>query len=295
MPQFFPPSELILNPDGSIYHLNLLPEDIGEYVITVGDPDRVTHVSQHFDTIEVKKGKREFVTHTGLLGKQRITVLSTGIGPDNIDIVLNELDALVNIDLATRTPLPQSRSLKIIRLGTSGCVQPDIPVDSIVCSAMALGFDNMLNFYERELTPRAQQLANDWQNLVAAKKWALPMLPYPTLADEQLLTTIGAPYHQGITITAPGFYAPQGRQLRATSKLKPAILDQLPHFQSQGFPLINVEMETAAIYGLSQILGHQALSCSLILANRANHTFSMRPKAAVDEMIQAILAKISEV
>ncbi|PSR10824.1 MAG: phosphorylase [Bacteroidetes bacterium] len=295
MPSFFPPSELILNPDGSIYHLNLLPEDIGEYVITVGDPDRVGHVSRHFDTLELKKGKREFVTHTGMLGKRRITVLSTGIGPDNIDIVLNELDALVNIDLTTRMPLPQLRRLKIIRLGTSGCVQPAISVDSIVCSAMGLGFDNMLNFYDRELAPGEQQLAQDWQNLVAEKKWALPMVPYPTLADEELLTTIGAPYHQGITITAPGFYAPQGRQLRATSKLQPVILDQLHHFQSQGFPLINVEMETAAIYGLSQILGHQALSCSLILANRANHTFSNRPKAAVDEMIQAILTKISEV
>lgn len=294
MPYQHPPSELILNPDGSIYHLNLLPQDIGEYIITVGDPGRVEKVSRYFDTIEVRKSKREFMTHTGWLSDKRITVISTGIGPDNIDIVFNELDALVNIDLQTRMTKNKLKSLKIIRLGTSGCLQPDIPVDSIVSSAFGLSFDNMLRFYDWTPNESEEILRQDWQAFEKDTQLAIPVNPLPVSGSTELLESLAEDHYHGITITAPGFYAPQARCLRARGVIKSSAFDIMENFSSQGIKLTNLEMETAAIYGMSRLLGHQALSCSAILANRANNTFSNQPKKIVEQMIRQMLGRIAD-
>lgn len=293
MPTSLLPSELIVNPDGSIYHLNLRPEDIGDTIITVGDQNRVPMVSQHFDRLEVRREKREFVTHTGYLGNKRISVISTGIGPDNIDIVLNELDALVNIDLQKREPSAQHRSLDVIRIGTTGGLHSSSPVDAIVCSAFGLGFDNLLHFYEWEPNAAERTMMKDWNAFVAARDYALPMTPYSVEASSRLLDHIAAGHTKGITITAPGFYAPQGRQLRAKSRLSAEVMDGLREFSSNGHPITNLEMETSAIYGLCRILGHQALSCNVVLANRQDNTFSADPKKAVKDLITAILERIA--
>lgn len=289
-----PPSELIINPDGSIYHLNLRPEEVGDYILTVGDPQRVSRVSQHFDHIEVRKEKREFVTHTGLLGNKRVTVISTGIGPDNIDIVLNELDALVNIDFDRRTEKVTKKSLRIIRIGTTGGLHADHPVDSVVCSSAVFGFDNLLRFYEWQANAFEQKISKDWEAFAVAHQLELPVVPYTVQGSPELLDTIGRGYARGITITAPGFYAPQGRQLRAKSKITPEIFEHLQNFRSGGHQITNLEMETSAIYALSRILGHEALSCSVILANRAQNTFSANPKDAVDRLIKEIIERIRE-
>jgi uridine phosphorylase len=294
MPNHFPPSELILNPDGSIYHLNLLPQDIGDFVITVGDPGRVEKVSRYFDTVEVRKSKREFVTHTGWLSDKRITVISTGIGPDNIDIVLNEIDALVNIDLQKRSTKTHLRSLKIIRLGTSGCLQPDIPVDSIVSSVYGLSFDNLLQFYVWKPNKAELQLQHDWQAFHQSEQLSVPVEPIAVKGNPELLAQLADDHYQGITITAPGFYAPQARLLRAQGVMKREVFDKMENFSSQGVKLTNLEMETASIYALSRILGHQALSCSAILANRASNTFSEQPKKTVERMIRQVLGRIAD-
>jgi uridine phosphorylase len=293
MKDFLPPSELIVNPDGSIYHLNLRPEDVGDYVITVGDQNRVARVSQHFDEVTVRKEKREFVTHTGRLGNKRITVISTGIGPDNIDIVLNELDALVNIDFEARKEKAIKKKLPIIRIGTTGGLQPENDVDDIVCSSAAMGFDNLMNFYEWQPSSVEQQLEEDWHQFLDKHHYKAPIRPYFVEGSQKLLDHIGAGYAQGITITAPGFYGPQGRTLRATTRLSPAIFDHLHDFRFGTQKITNLEMETSALYGLSRILGHEALSCSVILANRSKNTFSTNPKAAVDNLIKEVLERIA--
>lgn len=280
-------TDLILNADGSIYHLNLLPEDIADTVITVGDPDRVGEVSKYFDSIELKKGKREFITHTGMTGGKRITVLSTGIGTDNIDIVFNELDALVNIDFKTRTINKDLRSLDIIRIGTSGAVQADIPVDSLLVSSAAFGLDALMHYYK-------QDLCDDDKLLLSAFTSALPpygLKPYFAPAGEQLLTKLAHDLLCGITITAPGFYAPQGRQARATS-LTPGLMECIQQFTHRGKRITNLEMETAGIYGLAASLGHQAVSFNVILANRANYVFSNDPSGIMEKYISEILQRI---
>jgi uridine phosphorylase len=280
-------TDLIINADGSIYHLNLLPQDIADTVITVGDPDRVGEVSKHFDTIELKKGKREFITHTGMMSGKRITVLSTGIGTDNIDIVFNELDALVNIDFETRTVNKQLRSLDIIRIGTSGAVQTDIPVDELLVSSSAFGLDALMHYYKQELT-------DDEMILLSAFATALPpygLKPYFASASQFLLNKLADDLPQGITITAPGFYAPQGRQVRATS-LTPGLMDSIQQFRYGGKRITNLEMETAGIYGLAGSLGHHAISFNVILANRANHVFSKDPSGVMDKFIGEILQRI---
>jgi uridine phosphorylase len=281
-------TDLILNADGSIYHLNLLPQDVADTVITVGDPDRVGEVSQHFDTIEFKKGKREFITHTGSMGGKRITVLSTGIGTDNIDIVFNELDALVNIDFKTRLINKELKSLDIIRIGTSGAVQADIPVDELLVSSAAFGLDALMHYYQ-------QELKSEEQHLLMAFKNALPvsygLKPYFASAGKKLLQTLAHDIPQGITITAPGFYAPQGRQVRAKS-LTPDLIDSIVNFRHNNARITNLEMETAGIYGLAGSLGHQAISFNVILANRANHVFSKSPAASMDKFIKQILERI---
>ncbi|MEY3678517.1 MAG: hypothetical protein RI924_658 [Bacteroidota bacterium] len=281
-------TDLILNADGSVYHLNLLPEDVAGTVITVGDPDRVGEVSKHFDRIELRKGKREFITHTGYLGNKRISVISTGIGTDNIDIVLNELDALVNIDLASRKVKEQLKSLDIIRIGTSGAIQPDIPVDSILVSEYALGLDALMSFYEFKATQTEQQLLSVLREQIPAIR---ELNPYFATAGALLLERIGHGLQRGITLTAPGFYAPQGRTMRYTSRIN-GLIGKLGQFRAEQGKITNLEMETAGIYALSTLLGHQALSVNAVLASRIKLEFSKNPQKIVDQTIKTVLERI---
>jgi uridine phosphorylase len=282
-------SDLIINPDGSIYHLNLLPEDVADTVITVGDLDRVGEITKHFDSIELKKGKREFITHTGYLGKKRITVLSTGIGTDNIDIVLNELDALVNIDFHSRTIKPAQTSLTIIRIGTSGAVQPDLPMGTILASTHGLGFDALMQYYIHELSGDEHSLLD---GIKAHFSHIKGIHPYITAADQQLLQRIGKDMAHGITATAPGFYAPQGRQVRAKNAI-PDFIGQLNSFSQENHRITNLEMETAGIYALAKTLGHKALSVNAILASRVKYEFSAEPNKIVDQAIKMVLERLA--
>ena len=276
-------SELILNPDGSIYHLNLRPEQVADTIILVGDPNRVPRVSAYFDTIEFSTQKREFCTHTGTYKGKRLTALSTGIGPDNIDIVINELDALFNIDLHTRKPKEQLTSLNIVRFGTSGSLQADIPVDSFVLSSHGLGMDNMLHAYKD--APNVREIAME-EAFMAHTQWNTDKgRPYivgcgETLKQRLLTDKI----FEGITGTAPGFYGPQGRMLRLPVQ-DPTLNDKLHSFNYKGYRMTNLEMETSAIYGLSKLLGHQAVSLNAIIANRAAGTFTKDTKKVVEELI----------
>lgn len=283
------PSELILNRDGSVYHLHLRPEQIAPLIITVGDPERVPKVSRYFDKVEHRVRKREFVTHTGWLGKTKLSVISTGIGPDNVDIVMNELDALFNIDLSTRQIKPRLTQLTFIRLGTAGCLQREIPVDALVASSGAIGMDGLMQYYD---APKQQQhpLLSALR-LHCQGKWDFPLAPYYVDGDPGLMKLFTEGFHQGITATNPGFYGPQGRQLRAHVR-QPQYLDILQAFDFQGNRIINLEMETAAIYGLSQLLGHRAISLSAILANRAEGKFSSNPERSVKRLLETALDKI---
>lgn len=283
-------SELILNPDGSIYHLHLRPKDLATTIITVGDPDRVDQVSKYFDHIELKQQKREFKTHTGLYKNQRITVISTGIGSDNIDIVLNELDALVNIDFETRTLKNKLTALDIVRIGTSGALQADIPVDSILISTHGLDINGMLPSYEIETIrnkafEKAFCMHTEWnydraQPVLVENSKTLEHQLY----ESHILT--------GVTATCGGFYGPQGRILRL--KPKDSIFrNKLESFRYEDLKITNFEMETSAIYGLSKLLGHQACSMNAILANRANGSFSKKPDETIDNLIQYTLNKLT--
>ncbi|MEY3248254.1 MAG: hypothetical protein RL742_297, partial [Bacteroidota bacterium] len=278
----FKNSELILNPDGSVYHLHLRPEQAAPMIFLVGDQDRVPKVSRYFDAVEFKVRKREFVTHTGRIGNTRLSVISTGIGTDNIDIVLNELDALFNIDLETRQVKPQLTALQLIRLGTAGCLQPEVPVDSIVASSAGLGLDGLLNFYRAPELTAHPAIAELRAHFSAA--WDFPVRPYFAEASADLLRRWAGIGPNGITASNAGFYGPQGRQLRALAAL-PEYLDLLQTFSWNGDPVMNLEMETSAIFGLSKVLGHQALSLSAILANRPAGTFSKDPDKAVKKLI----------
>ena len=277
-------ADLILNPDGSIYHLNLLPEDISENIITVGDPDRVEEVSKHFDEIELKKGKREFISHTGRLGKNRITVISTGIGTDNIDIVLNELDALANINFKTRLVNEELKSLNIIRIGTSGSIRDDIPVGSILASTHGLGLDALMDYYEPNNAIEDVYL----QQKITKHLGETNLNPYLTAGSKTLLNQFGHDLLQGITVTAPGFYAPQGRKVRANLRID-GLIDKLSSFEHQNQKLTNLEMETAGIYALANVFGHQALSINAILAQRKKLEFAKNPQEIIEKMIQLIL------
>jgi uridine phosphorylase len=278
-------TDLILNKDGSVYHINLLPEDVADTVITVGDPDRVAQVSKYFDHIEIKKGKREFITHTGNIGKKRLTVISTGIGTGNIDIVLNELDALVNVDFKTMLPKLNLSHLNIIRIGTSGAIQPDIPIDSLLISSAAFGLDSIMNYYEQNLAGEEQELLLQFASVFKAED---KINPYLAIANNELLETYAGNIRRGITITAPGFYAPQGRILRAKQKI-PRLMSLIQNFNASGKKISNLEMETAGIYGLASFLGHKAISFNVILANRATDSFSKKPLKIMDDFIQVIL------
>lgn len=282
-------AELILNPDGSVYHLALRPEQVAPLVITVGDPERVPMISQYFDRVEHKVHKREFVTHTGCLGSQKITVISTGIGTDNIDIVLNELDALFNIDLDTRRLKPQVQPITIVRLGTTGSLQPDLPVDSFVASSAAIGMDGLMQYY-RAPDQQAHPLL-DALKQHSAGLWDFPLEPYFVAGDRELLKAFSEGFHQGITVTNPGFYGPQGRQLRAKVR-QPQYLDLLGSFSFEGQKILNLEMETAAIYGLSHVMGHRAVSLSVVLANRPQGTFSSNPALGVRRLLETALSRL---
>ena len=279
-------SELILNPDGSVYHLNLKPEHIANDIIFVGDPDRVEKITQHFDSIEFSTQKREFKTQTGTLKGKLITVLSTGIGPDNIDIVINELDALVNIDLETKQPKEKLTALNIIRIGTSGSLQSAIPVDSFVLSKYGLGLDNMLRSY---LIASISETAIE-DAFISHTNWDLRKgKPYAISCSETLKKKIrSSQFHIGITATAGGFYGPQGRVLRLPIQDE-QLNAKMDCFQFMENRITNLEMETAAIYGLSKLLGHQALSLNAIIANRATGTFSPDPLKAIDALIVYVL------
>lgn len=281
-------SELILNTDGSIYHLHLLPEQIADTILFVGDPDRVPKVSRHFDRIEHRTQKREFVTHTGELGGRRLTVISTGIGPDNIDIVMNELDALVNIDLQTRTVKDQLTALNIIRIGTSGSLSAEILPDDFIVSAFGIGLDNLLHYYDYPDTPREEALRQSFTDF--AEEIGIEISPYATEADHGLVKKFSREMHVGITLTCPGFYAPQGRRLRLGSIFQAAFFEKINAFSFEGHRVTNFEMETAAILGLARMLGHRATACNGILANRILGTFTPDPKQLEEKLIEKVLS-----
>jgi uridine phosphorylase len=282
-------SELIINPDGSIYHLNLLPEDLATTIITVGDPDRVTNVTKHFDSIEVTKQKREFKTVTGTYKGKRITVISTGIGTDNIDIVFNELDALANINLTTRKLKDTHTTLDIIRVGTSGTIQKNIPIDSFLISEKAIGFDSLMHFY------KSDHVLNKTISSAFVKQtnWdSNKSIPYVVSHDAFLAEKFkSSELISGFTATNVGFYGPQSRVLRLA--LEDNSLNQkLAEFAYNGQHITNLEMETAGIYGMAKLLGHRAVSLNAILANRSTGEFSSNPNALVERLIKFTLEKL---
>ena len=282
-------SELILNPDGSVYHLNLKPEHIASDIIFVGDPERVSKITKHFETVEFSTQKREFKTETGIYKGKRITVQSTGIGPDNIDIVMNELDALVNIDLNTRELKPNHTALNIVRIGTSGSLQADIPVDSWVMSKYAIGLDNMLRSYLIE-----EYSDSELEDaFISHTNWDTRKgRPTVVSCDATLENKIySEKFHKGFTGTAGGFYGPQGRVVRLNIK-DPELNHKMDTFNYNGTRMTNLEMETSAIYGLGKLLGHNCLSLNAIIANRAVGEFSSNPEKTVNELIAYTLDKL---
>ncbi|MBO2009305.1 nucleoside phosphorylase [Hymenobacter negativus] len=287
-----PASELILNPDGSVYHLNLLPDHISDTILTVGDPGRVAQVSRHFDSIEFEGTHREFVTHVGYYRGKRLTVLSTGMGTDNIDIVMNELDALVNIDFLARTVRPEEErmSLRIIRLGTSGSLQAEVPIGALLATEHAVGLDSLAQFYPLMETGLETQIATELQQTLA-----LPFAPYVVRGSDLLREQIGAGMVMGNTLTCPGFYGPQGRSLRLPLRQPDYIarLQNFRHHSGEGeFRLSNFEMETAGYYALGRLLGHEVLSVNAIVANRATGEFAENSSAVVDAMIERTLQRL---
>jgi uridine phosphorylase len=284
-------SELILNPDGSVYHINLKPGEVAQDIIFVGDQNRVEKITKHFDSIEFSTQKREFKAQTGIYKGKRITVISTGIGPDNIDIVMNELDALVNVDLETRTVKKELTSLNIVRIGTSGSLQTDIPCDSIVMSQYGLGLDNMLRSY---LVAEISEIEME-DAFIQQTNWDLRKgRPYVIAGSKTLEKRLESDtIFKGFTGTAGGFYGPQGRVIRLGIQ-DPELNSKMDRFNYNGIKMTNLEMETAAIYGLGRLLGHNCLSLNAIIANRATGTFSEDPYKAVDELIIYTLNKLVE-
>jgi len=283
-----PESELIINPDGSIYHLNLKPEHLASTVIAVGDPERVGKISKFFDEIEFEITKREFVTHTGWYKGKRMTVMSTGMGTDNIEIFMTELDALVNVDLHTRLPKETHTSLDIVRIGTSGSMRKEIPAGSLLASAYGIGLDTLMAFYSTEYTELEQKVSKKVQ-----EELGLSFAPYCIEGSKKLLQLLGDGILHGNTVTCPGFFGPQGREVR----LKPAIpdiIEKLAAIEVDGFHLTNFEMETAGYYAMGRLLGHEVLSLNAIVANRITQEFSTDPYGTVDKLIQHALNKLAE-
>ncbi|MDP4280764.1 MAG: nucleoside phosphorylase [Bacteroidota bacterium] len=283
-------TDLMINPDGSIFHLKLHPDQLANTIIIVGDPGRVPEVYHHFDSIEFTSANREFVSCTGMCKGKRITVLSTGIGTDNMDIVMNELDALANIDFNSRQPKSDRRSLKIIRVGTSGAIHADMPIHSLVLSSFGLGFDNLIHFYH---SPSEMFEANMEEAFLKHAGWN-PLLsrPYIVKGSEELLNIFADIPLKGITATTPGFYAPQGRSLRLAQS-DPKLFEKIRKFQHEGWRITNFEMETSALYGLSRLLGHRAVTVCVLLANRATHEYSRNHNEAIQKLIEYVLGKLT--
>lgn len=284
-------SELILNADGSVYHLHLLPEQISDTIITVGDPDRVSRVSRYFDSLEVEVQNREFVTHTGYYKGKRITVISTGIGTDNIDIVINELDALVNIDLVERTVNEEKIPLHIIRVGTSGALQAGVPVGSHLVTEYAIGLDALMHFYPLVQTGYESLVSQALQQTLA-----LGYQPYCVRGSDILREQLGYDMVPGHTVTCPGFYAPQGRVLRLEGKVE-NLVEALQQFMVEQpnhdlFRFTNFEMETAGLYALGRLLGHEVISLNAIVANRLTHEFAPDADKVVEELIVKTLDRL---
>lgn len=280
-------SELILNADGSIYHLNLLPEDIADTILFVGDPDRVGEVSKYFDSIEITKGRREFITHTGTLRNKKISVISTGIGTDNIDIVMNELDALANIDFKTKSLKPELKSLTIIRIGTSGSIQGNLQIGTLLASEYAIGFDALMQYYVKPYTSDEKELKTE----IDSQFNSLSFKPYVGKASSFLLDKIAKDLPKGITMTAPGFYAPQGRMLRSKN-VYPDLIRTANSFSWNKRKITNLEMETAGIYALSNMFGHHAISINAILASRVKEEFAEKPAEIIDQAIRFVLDRL---
>lgn len=283
-----PESELILDKRGAIYHLGVRPEELAHTVIVVGDPDRVPIVSKYFDKVEHQLQHREFITHTGFIGHKRITVMSAGIGPDNIDIVMNELDALVNIDFSSRTIKPQLKSLSIFRFGTCGSLQAQIPVDSFVAGSYGLGFDNVMHYYSQNCTAKEAEMAKAF---IAHTGLTGNVTPYIFEGSNELLQHFSKGFHNGITVGCPGFYGPQGRKLRL-GLAYPGLIEKLSDFSYEKHFISNFEMETSAIYGLGRALNHRCLSLNVIVANRVLKQFSKDGAAAVENLIKTSLEVI---
>jgi len=284
-------SALIINPDGSVFHLHLRPEHLADTVILVGDPGRVELVASFFDEVECTISNREFVTTTGIYKGKRFSALSTGIGTDNIDIVVNELDALVNIDLETRTPKAEHKSLNLIRIGTSGALQGNIPVDSFLLSNKSIGFDGMLNFYADRDDVSDLDFEKSFKEFV---NWDAKLAsPYVVPASEKLIDQLdGDDMIQGVTISAIGFYGPQGRVLRLQT-LDPDLNDKIEKFDFKGEKITNYEMESSAIFGLSKMLGHNAAAVCAIIANRITKDASRDYKPTVKRLINTVLDRLS--
>ena len=280
-------TDLLLNADGSIYHLHLFRSDISPLILVVGDPERVSRVSKYFDRIEFRMQKREFITHTGYIGNKRITVISSGIGTDNVEIVLNELDALVNIDISSATIKEEKTVLEIIRIGTSGCLQKDIPVDSFLVSEYAIGLDTLGFFYDIPQRDFEKRWAEDIQKTIK-----IGFSPYIVTGDDTLLKKFSSSYIQGNTITTPGFYNPQGRVLRVPHRFS-QMIPVLEKYSFENKRVTNLEMETAGYYALSRMMGHKAISVNAILANRVLDTFSKNPEKIMDALIQKTLEIIT--
>ncbi len=282
---------MILTQEGCIYHLNLRPEHLADTIILVGDPDRVPMVSGFFDQIELKRQNREIVTHTGSYNKKRLTVISTGMGPDNIDIVLNELDALVNIDFDKRVPKSELKSLKFIRLGTSGAIQTDLEIDHYVISEYALGLDGLMHFYKGGDRIIDQTLTDKF--LEHFKPASQAPTPYIIPGSAELAAKFSADWYRGITVTAPGFYGPQARSLRL-GLTDPDMISRLSSFRSNGLRILNFEMESSAIYGLSRLMGHDCLTICPVVASRVNDQYSTNYKPVMENLIQEVLNKLTE-
>ncbi|MCB0479231.1 MAG: nucleoside phosphorylase [Crocinitomicaceae bacterium] len=282
-----PESELILNTKGNVYHLDLAPEQIADDVIIVGDPDRVKMVSSFFDSVEFENHNREFFSSTGLFNGKRITVISSGIGTDNIDILLNELDALKNIDLKTREIKSELSSLNIVRIGTSGSLRREIQPGDVVVSSYAIGIDGLLNFYDLDKNDEPNQ------HLKENLEWHPEFnRPYMVKGSQKLIDQLSRGYQQGITVTANGFYAPQGREIRLKNR-KSNFLDALKSYSYQQIPVTNLEMETSGLYGLSKLLGHEACTVCLILAGRTSHKFQVDYHGKMKDLIQEILIRLT--
>jgi uridine phosphorylase len=279
-------TDLLLNNDGSVYHLNLLPKHLSDRIITVGDPNRVYMVSQFFDDVEFEMNKREFITHIGKFNGKKITVISTGIGTDNIEIFFNEIDALANIDLKTREFKPRKRRLKIVRIGTSGAVQDGVGLGAHLATDYAVGFDNLMNFYDLPMDDFETGLAHDLQ-----KKISLPFMPYVVRGSQPLREQIGFDMVNGNTLTCPGFYAPQGRELRVPIRF-PKLVEDIGYYHKGDFWLSNFEMETSGYYAMARLLGHDVLSVNAIIANRVKNKFSRNPNKVIEALVLKVLERI---